>query len=78
MPIYEYKCDKCGNCFEALRFASDSEAPVCPKCGSPQVQRQLSCFATGVGGGAGLAGLDSGGLGGGLGGGGGCGSGGFS
>jgi putative FmdB family regulatory protein len=76
MPIYEYKCTKCNYCFEALRFASDNEGPICPQCGSPQVQRQMSCFATGVGGGAGLAGLDSGGgFGGGGGGMGGCGSG---
>jgi putative FmdB family regulatory protein len=74
MPIYEYKCAKCG-CFETLRFASDSEGPLCPQCGSSQVERQLSGFAVGVGGGTGLAGLDSGGFGGG---GGGCGSGGFS
>ncbi len=73
MPIYEYKCAACGNCFEALRFASDNEGPLCPKCGSPQVERQLSCFATGVAGGSGLAGLGTAG-----GGGGGCGSGGFS
>jgi putative FmdB family regulatory protein len=78
MPIYEYKCASCANCFEALRFASDNEGPICPKCGSPKVERQLSCFATGVGGGSGLAGLDSAGGFGGGGMGGGCGSGGFS
>jgi putative FmdB family regulatory protein len=72
MPIYEYRCDACQNCFEALRFASD-EAPTCPACGSDKVQRQLSCFATAGGEGKssdlGLASAPSGG---------GCGSGGFS
>ena len=63
MPIYEYKCAKCDSYFETLHFASDSEGPLCPQCGSPQVERQLSCFAAGVGGGTGLlAGLNSGGF----------------
>lgn len=75
MPIYEYNCAKCGNCFEYLHFAGDDAPPECPKCGAREVKRQLSCFATGAGGqGGGLGSLS--GLG--HGSGGGCGSGGFS
>lgn len=73
MPIYEYKCDKCGERFEEIVFGSDSSL-ACPKCQSKDVERQMSCFAS--------FGSDKGGLPAGLsggGGGGGCGSsGGFS
>lgn len=74
MPIYEYKCSACGNGFEYLHFAGDDTPPRCPKCDSPQVARQLSCFSTsaGQGGGSGLGALAGGG------GGHSCGSGGFS
>lgn len=43
MPIYEYRCEKCGNCFEMLVFSSDEDAVSCPDCASEQVQRQMSC-----------------------------------
>jgi putative FmdB family regulatory protein len=34
MPIYEYKCKKCGNLFEELRsFSEREDAAACPKCG---------------------------------------------
>jgi len=49
MPIYEYRCDSCQHCYEALRSTSDGP-PTCPACGSEKVERQLSCFATGAGG----------------------------
>lgn len=74
MPIYEYKCNACGNSFEYLHFAGDDTPPQCPRCDSPKVERQLSCFAknAGQGGGSGLGALPNGG------GGHSCGSGGFS
>lgn len=43
MPIYEYKCEKCGSCFEKLVFGSDKEPVFCPECKAKDVQRQLSC-----------------------------------
>lgn len=43
MPIYEYACPGCGNEFEAL-VRSDT-VPACPRCGSTQIERQLSVFA---------------------------------
>lgn len=34
MPIYEYKCEKCGECFELLRDFNSPPDAVCPSCGS--------------------------------------------
>jgi putative FmdB family regulatory protein len=31
MPIYEYKCEKCGNVFEKLSKTNEKTA-TCPKC----------------------------------------------
>jgi putative FmdB family regulatory protein len=46
MPIYEYKCDDCGEHFETIVFSSDGDQGVsCPKCASSQVQRQMSSFS---------------------------------
>ncbi len=42
MPIYEYKCKKCGYKFELLRPMKESdELGRCPKCGE-LCERQLS------------------------------------
>ena len=50
MPIYEYKCETCGNRFEKLRRIADADAPQeCPDCKSQKVERLLSAFATGGG-----------------------------
>ncbi|MCP4368402.1 MAG: zinc ribbon domain-containing protein [Deltaproteobacteria bacterium] len=43
MPIYEYKCEKCDNCFEKLVFGNDKEPVFCPECKAKDVQRLLSC-----------------------------------
>ena len=32
MPIYEYRCDACGECIEVLRKSGDKKLPTCPKC----------------------------------------------
>ncbi len=50
MPIYEYRCEPCGERFEELVRASDPEV-ACPGCGGADVQRLLSSFA-GIGGAA--------------------------
>jgi len=44
MPIYEYRCDACGDEFEELVFSSTATVP-CPECGSEEVSRKLSVFA---------------------------------
>lgn len=43
MPIYEYGCDNCGNKFEELIFTD--EIPACPKCGSHDTKKLMSCCA---------------------------------
>jgi putative FmdB family regulatory protein len=32
MPIYEYKCGKCGHKFEELQDMSAAKTSACPKC----------------------------------------------
>ncbi len=34
MPLYEYKCRKCGHRFEKIESVSASEKKKCPKCGA--------------------------------------------
>ncbi|MBW1772337.1 MAG: zinc ribbon domain-containing protein [Deltaproteobacteria bacterium] len=48
MPIYEYRCNKCGSCFEQLVFASDGDEPQpCPQCGKNDTCRIMSSFSCG-------------------------------
>ncbi len=43
MPIYEYVCKNCGNKFELIRFASDSDSGIeCPGCGEEKAEKVLS------------------------------------
>lgn len=46
MPIYEYKCRKCGKEFELL-VMGDGTKPACEHCGSSSVDKQFSAFAVG-------------------------------
>lgn len=41
MPLYEYKCVRCGHRFEKIESYSASEIKKCPKCGS-RAERQLA------------------------------------
>ena len=47
MPIFEYLCKKCGNRFEKLQKGGTDEQNLCPTCGSVEVKRELSVFASG-------------------------------
>jgi putative FmdB family regulatory protein len=49
MPIYEFKCRKCGADFEELTTLTEVESGEvrCSECGSEQVERQVSTFASG-------------------------------
>lgn len=50
MPIFEFKCLKCGEPFEVLfRSPEDKAAIACPKCGSKRANRLLSTFAGKIG-----------------------------
>ena len=46
MPIYDYKCDKCGEEFEKVffDFKEDSETAECPKCKNPKAKKIPSVF----------------------------------
>jgi len=46
MPIYEFKCCKCGKEFERLVFASEEGGVKCPVCGYPEPQKILSSFSS--------------------------------
>lgn len=41
MPIYEYKCEKCGHTFEVIQKFSDEPIASCTACSGP-VHRVLS------------------------------------
>jgi len=57
MPIYEFKCLKCNECFELLLMNSDTTVEMkCPKCASEELERVLSCTNYSVGQGAGGSG----------------------
>lgn len=48
MPIYEYRCRKCGHKFELIRRLSDSDAAAkCPRCGGENPERLISAFGSG-------------------------------
>jgi putative FmdB family regulatory protein len=46
MPIYEFACSKCGRSFEELVSMSKISEVVCPQCGSGQVKKKMSTFAS--------------------------------
>jgi putative FmdB family regulatory protein len=46
MPIYEFSCRRCGTRFEDLVSAENASELVCPHCGSEQLERLFSSFAT--------------------------------
>jgi putative FmdB family regulatory protein len=47
MPLYEYRCESCGEKFEKLRRMREADSGLrCPKCESEKVSRQLSTFAS--------------------------------
>ncbi len=49
MPIYEFKCKKCDEEFEALVFRSDEVVP-CPSCEGKDIERLMSACSFKSGG----------------------------
>lgn len=46
MPIYEYRCENCGEKFERLQKMSDPDPDKCPHCGKRHtVSRQVTAPA---------------------------------
>lgn len=42
MPIYEYRCGKCGFQKEFLQRLSDAPLTVCPECGKRALQKMVT------------------------------------
>ncbi len=42
MPIYEYRCESCGEHLEKLQKLSDSPLEICPSCGKPELKKLIS------------------------------------
>jgi len=48
MPIYEYKCKKCGSLFDVFQSIGASNENVnCPSCGEAKPDRIFSTFGSG-------------------------------
>ena len=43
MPIFEYRCEQCGNKFEAILFGE--QKAECPSCHTGRLEPQLSTFS---------------------------------
>ena len=41
MPIYEYKCEKCGKIIEAVQKMSDDPLATCEECGG-KLEKMIS------------------------------------
>ena len=47
MPIYEFACPKCRRTFSFLsKRVNPDRLPICPRCGSKTLTKQVSRFAT--------------------------------
>ena len=47
MPIYEYRCRKCGEVFEKFQwFNKGTDSLKCPHCGEPGPERIVSSFSS--------------------------------
>ena len=42
MPIYEYRCERCGHQQEFLQKVSDAPLTVCTKCGEPSFSKMVT------------------------------------
>ncbi len=46
MPMFEFKCQRCGKVFERLCFKTEDSNVACPQCGSGQTSKIMSVFAS--------------------------------
>ncbi len=50
MPVYEFYCSECHTIFNFLsRRVNTDKRPDCPRCGRPELERQVSRFAVSKG-----------------------------
>ncbi|MBA7672034.1 hypothetical protein ES703_80205 [subsurface metagenome] len=47
MPIFEYRCNKCGHKMEFLEKSSSGRKHVCERCQSSDLQKLFSGFSVG-------------------------------
>jgi len=47
MPVFEYKCNKCGYTMEFLEKSPGPGKHFCERCKSPDLKKLLSSFAVG-------------------------------
>ena len=52
MPLYEFRCQKCGHVFEELVRTDGGEPGACPRCGARKPVKLLSAFSARAGGGS--------------------------
>lgn len=45
MPIYEYRCERCGRRHSLLTRTYDAAPPACPSCGETALERLISRVA---------------------------------
>lgn len=46
MPVYEFYCSDCHTVFNFMsRRVNTDKRPSCPRCGKPELERQVSSFA---------------------------------
>jgi len=44
MPIYEYRCERCGNLFEELVVGDRDQRVPCPACGARETRKLMSAI----------------------------------
>jgi putative FmdB family regulatory protein len=42
MPIYAYRCAACGHAKDVLQKLSDAPLALCPACGAPRFEKQVT------------------------------------
>jgi putative FmdB family regulatory protein len=47
MPLYKYRCAKCGHVMEVLEKVDAIGRHVCEKCGSRYMERLMATFSVG-------------------------------
>lgn len=53
MPLYEFRCEKCGHVHERLcRMGENGKGLACPECGGRRLRRVMSVFSARVSGGS--------------------------
>lgn len=50
MPIYDYKCNKCGHRFSQMNSIKDRNNASCPKCKSKEVKLVIAGCSVNTGG----------------------------